>query len=297
MNKETRDMNIAALPFALKDDEARAALKTISEGITKDTLIPFLGPGLFQAAGAGATIPLEPETLAAELNKRAPAPGRIRKNMWSVAQFIEQRRHRKTLIAFMSDIFSPRIQPTALHVWLAKLGPSLIVDTWYDAAQRDALVAGATKSWGEIQGITRSGEFRDIWTRAYNAAGEEVLPETVESLQTLLYKPHGSVKPAANFLVADSDYVEVLTEIDIQTPIPQRVKDLRTTRGFVFIGCRFHDQMLRTYGRQIIKRSAGPHFMIADGARMSRNEWAFARQQNITVLDIGLAEAVALITG
>ena len=44
---------------------------------------------------------------------------------------------------------------------------------------------------------------------------------------TLLYKPHGSVAPARNFLISDADYVEVLTEIDIQTPIPDAVKDRR----------------------------------------------------------------------
>ncbi len=281
-------------PSVLSGDEARAALRRVADGIARDRLAPFLGPGLFQAAGAGATIPLEPETLAAELHKRAPAPGRIRTNMWSVAQFIEQRRHRKTLIAYMSEIFSPRLQPTALHHWIARVRPSLVVDTWYDAAMREAL--GASTGWGEVQGITRAGEFRDIWTRCYAPDGSEVFPELAETWQTLLYKPHGGVKPAGNFLVADSDYVEVLTEIDIQTPIPAAVRDRRTTRGFVFFGCRFHDQMLRTYARQIMKRSAGPHYAVAEASSLKRNEVKFLAAQGIILIDMPLREAMALLS-
>jgi hypothetical protein len=74
---------------------------------------------------------------------------------------------------------------------------------------------------------------------------------------TLLYQPLGSVAPAANFLVSDSDFVEVLTEIDIQTPIPQAVQQLRTNRGFLFLGCRFSTQLERIFAHQIIKRSSG----------------------------------------
>ncbi len=76
--------------------------------------------------------------------------------------------------------------------------------------------------------MTRAGEFRDIWTKAYDAAGAEVAPEAADAAKTVLYAPHGGVRPAKNFLVADSDYVEVLTEIDIQSPIPAAVKHRRT---------------------------------------------------------------------
>ena len=122
------------------------------------------------------------------------------------------------------------------------------------AATRTAL-AGRS-DWGEIQGITRSGIGEDRWYRFYDATGGEATRADAEGWTTMLYKPHGSVDPAKNFLISDADYVEVLTEIDIQTPIPDVVKDRRTERSFLFIGCRFHDQILRTYARQVTKRSA-----------------------------------------
>ena len=88
-----------------------------------------------------------------------------------------------------------------------------------------------------------------------------------------------------------SDYVEVMTEIDIQTPIPSAVKEARTDRGFLFLGCRFHDQMLRTYARQIMKRSRGPHFAVAETSALTRNERKFYDDQMIEIIDLPLAEA------
>jgi hypothetical protein len=105
----------------------------------------------------------------------------------------------------------------------------------------------------------------------------------------VLYKPHGAVTPATNFLVADSDYVEVLTEIDIQTPIPELVRDVRASRGFLFIGCRFHDQMLRTFARQIMKRSAGPHVALVPDTNLTRNELRFFADCEITPLALPLS--------
>ena len=251
-------------------------LTAIAEGIRAGRLVPYLGAGAIPTG----IVPTLPEEIAAELHKRVPAPGRIRGNMWSVAQFIEQRRHRKTLVALMSDIFRVPVEPTELHRRLAALPIPLIVDVWYDGAMRAAL--DGRMDWVEVQGITRALENSDIWFKAYDAAGVQVPPEAAHATRTLLYKPHGGVTPAQNYLVADSDYVEVLTEIDIQTPIPDAVKLIRETRGFVFIGCRFHDQMLRTYARQIIKRSKGPHYILVEDDTATRMEWKFFDEIGVT---------------
>lgn len=275
---------------------AEAKLADIRFGLEADRLVPYLGPELMRLAGE-PPVPILPETVAAALHAKAPAPSRIRTNMWSVAQFIEQRRHRKTLVAYMAEVFAAPVVPSKLTTWLASLPLSLIVDTWYDGATRAALKAAGRTDWVEVQGITRAGVNRDIWTKTYDAAGVEVLPEAADTAETVLYKPHGAVTPDKNFLVADSDYVEVLTEIDIQSPIPEVVKGLRTTRGFVFVGCRFHDQMLRTYARQIAKRSAGPSTAIVEVANLTKNELKFFAELGIEVVDMPLARAIDLLVG
>ena len=284
-------------PIALTGAAAAAKLADVRAALLADRLAPFLGPDLLTADGAASPVPATPEAIAAALNARAPAPSRIRNSMWSVAQFIEQRRHRKTLTGWMAEIFSAPVTPPRLMNFLAGLPLSLVVDTWYDGAFRAALTAAGRDDYVEIQGVTRAGESRDIWVKAYDPSGAEVLPEVARSARTVLYKPHGGITPAKNFLVADSDYVEVLTEIDIQSPIPEEVKRRRTDRGFLFVGCRFHDQMLRIYAKQITKRSAGGHVAIADLATATKNEVRFYADMGVTVLDMPLTEASAILVG
>ena len=198
--------------------DTAALVADVARRLKAGTLVPYLGPGLLAEADDAVPVPITPEAVAVELNRKSPTPGKIRSNMWGVAQFIEQRRHRKTLIAFMAEIFAAPVAPTALHAALAGLPLPLIVDTWYDGAMRSAL--SGRNDWIEIQGITRALETVDIWFRAYAPNGAVVNLTDPGDPRTILYKPHGAVTPARNFLVADSDYVEVLTEIDIQTPIP-----------------------------------------------------------------------------
>lgn len=283
--------------FAVSEEAAEKALLDVGQGLRRGVLAPFLGPGLVALQAGERRVPAAPEEVAAALHLRAPAPSRIRTNMWSVAQHIEQRRHRNTLKAWMAEIFSAEPQPTALHRWLAALALPLIVDSWYDSAMRAALVESGRTDFASIQGITRAGEVRDIWTRIYGADGNATDDPAVSTATTILYEPHGAARPAGNFLVADSDYVEVLTEIDIQTPIPEVVRDRRGSLGFVFLGCRFDDQMLRTYARQIIKRSKGPHYAVMSGAELTRNERRFLIANGITLIDMPLSDAINLVIG
>ncbi|WP_331375552.1 SIR2 family NAD-dependent protein deacylase [Sinorhizobium chiapasense] len=275
--------------------DAERRLDLLKEVLATDGIVPYLGPGLLRLSSAQPTIPHTPEAVAAALNLRATAPSRIRTNMWSVAQFIEQRRHRRTLQTWMSEIFAASVAPTVLHAWFATLPLSLIIDSWYDGTMRAALAETGRTDVVEIQGVTRANEFGDIWTKSYDLSGREL--ELGRAAKTVLYTPHGSVRPAANFLISDSDYVEVLTEIDIQTPIPEVVQDRRTNRGLFFVGCRFNDQMLRTYARQIMKRSNGPRIAVIDAATLTKNERRFLAANAITLIDMPIAEAVARLTG
>lgn len=283
--------------FSVNDEEAASTVLELRSRLQEGSLAPYLGPGLLEVAGAEAAIPASPEAVAAALNTWAPAPSRIRTNMWAVAQHIEQRRHRNTLKAWMAEIFAVEPQPTVLHRWLAGLSLPMIVDSWYDGAMRAALKKSGRKDFVSIQGVTRSGEIRDIWTRVYGVDDCQLEDATASQAATVLYEPHGGARPAGNFLVADSDYVEVLTEIDIQTPIPEIVKDRRGALGLLFLGCRFHDQMLRTYARQIAKRSKGPHYAVMNAEALTRNERRFLAENGITLIDMSLQQAVDLLVG
>jgi hypothetical protein len=112
-----------------------------------------------------------------------------------------------------------------------------------------------------VQGLAQSEHF-GTWTAGTTPvpARKAAQPDP-PARRTVLYKPWGGHAPAGNYLVSDSDFVEVLTEIDIQTPIPPMVQQRRAALGFVFLGCRFNDQLPRAFARQIMKRrrtSTGP---------------------------------------
>lgn len=272
--------------------DAEASLKKVAAGLRAGAIVPYLGPGLAELAKPVA--PINPEALAAFFGTKVALPRRAKGNAWAAAQHIESMKHRSTVTALMSEAFASPVAPTPLHRYLASLRLPMIVDTWYDGAMRAAL--GGRKDWGEVQGITRAGIGEDRWYRFYDAAGAEADRAAATGWATLLYKPHGSIAPAKNFLISDADYVEVLTEIDIQTPIPDAVKDRRTERSFVFIGCRFNDQLLRTYARQVTKRSSTLHYAIVEPATLSKNELRFLLSQGLTPIAIPLAEAVEILT-
>ena len=171
-------------------------------------------------------------------------------------------------------------EPTILHKYLAGIPElPLIVDTWYDDTTARAL-AEAGRSWGQIQGMSHPQSLGE-WVRYFGSDNEPSDAAAAEAWNTVLYKPMGAVTPAGNYLVSDSDYVEVLTEIDIQSPIPAVVQNLRAGRNFLFLGCRFDGEIGRTFARQIIKRSSDQHWAVLPG-ELTKNEQKFLDTYKIT---------------
>ncbi|NML16139.1 SIR2 family protein [Azohydromonas caseinilytica] len=262
----------------------------VADGLAAGTLAPYLGPGLL-ALCEGATPPADALALAGMLSAKVSVPGKIRSRLTAVAQFIENFKHRKTLVRVMDEAYAAAPAPSALHRWLAALPAPLIVEAWYDDTLRQALAARS--DWAEVQGLAQSEHF-GTWTGWYDARGQ-VSPDPIAAA-TLYYKPWGGHAPASNYLVSDSDFVEVLTEIDIQTPIPAEVQQRRATLGFVFLGCRFNDQLPRAFARQIMKRSQGPHYAVLPD-EPTRMEARFLSEQGITRIALPLAAAAAALTG
>jgi hypothetical protein len=262
------------------------------EGLEGRTLVPYLGPGLLALCDSAP--PADPVALAAKLTAKVSVPGKIRNRLTAAAQFIENFKHRQTLVKAMNEAFAVQAVPSPLHHWLAQLRSPLIVDAWYDDTLRSALVAASSRvDWAEVQGLAQSEHFGH-WLGWYDAAG--VAQADPIFAPTVFYKPWGGHAPAGNYLVSDSDFVEVLTEIDIQSPIPLPVQQRRGRLGFVFLGCRFNDQLPRAFARQIMKRSAGPHYAVLPDPP-TRMEGRFLAEQGIKRIALPLAEVAGLLTG
>lgn len=269
------------------------------DGLHAGTLAPYLGPLVLSLCPA-VPVPATPQDLATFLNAKTSVPGKIRNRLTAVAQFIENFKHRRTLVTAMDEAYAATPAPSALHRWLAKRPAPLIVDSWYDNTMRGALAERSRdlqarpegSTWAEVQGLSQSEHF-GTWVGWYTAAGVPS-PDPIEAT-TVLYKPWGARTPASNYLVSDTDFVEVLTEIDIQTPIPALVQERRANCGFVFLGCRFNDQLPRAFARQIMKRSKGPHFAVLPD-EPTRMEARFLDEQGITRIAVPLAAVAEQLT-
>lgn len=269
------------------------ALQELFGALARGEVIPYLGPGLL-AQVPDCPIPDSQEKLAALLASQVTVPHKIRTRLTAVAQFIENFKHRKSLVQLMQQAFSPELAALPLQQALAGMADiPMIVDVWYGDAMRGAMLASGRSDWGQVQGLSQSEHF-GTWYQFYDAAGQAVEQQRAAAWKTLLYQPIGAHAPAANYLVSDSDYVEVLTEIDIQTPIPPQVQALRQGRHFLFIGCRFNDQLQRSFARQIIKRSSARHWVVLPEPP-SRNEQRFLEEYGISVVAMQTADFSALL--
>jgi hypothetical protein len=252
------------------------ALETIRQALAAGLAIPYLGPGVLALSGEACPLPSSPEDLVDRLTAKASVPHKIRQNLTAAAQFIENFKHRKTVAAAMTEAFRREVPPTQLHHYLACIPAlRLIVHAWYDDLPQRALAA--RRGWGMVQGVSQAEHFGG-WVHYFDGGAQSRVDASLaESWMPLLYQPLGSVSPAANFLVSDSDFVEVLTEIDIQTPIPEAVQNIRKGRHFLFLGCRFSTQLERIFAQQIIKRSSDQHWAVLP-EMPTRNETRFLSQ-------------------
>jgi len=262
-------------------------IQTIAHRLDTGAVIPYLGPDMLSLCNDVA-VPATPLALAESMTAKVSVPHKIRKRLTQAAQFIENFKHRKSVVHLMNEAFANSPTPSPLHVALAASAAGLWVDTWYDDTMAAALaLVGPRGSWAQMQGLSQSEHFGH-WTGGYADDGS-LLPELPKGIARLLYKPWGSHSPAGNYLVSDSDYVEVLTEIDIQTPIPAAVQAWRTGRNFLFLGCRFDDQLTRCFARQIMKRSSDQHWAVLP-EEPTRMEARFLQEQNITRIAMPLAQ-------
>jgi hypothetical protein len=262
-----------------------AAIKEILAGLEAGQVVPYLGNGVWAAATTPPAHPIDHLQLVAKLTERVTVSHKLRKNLTGAAQYIENFKHRKTLVGLMKTAFENKSVPTDIHEFIASLHKlPLLVDAWYDDTMQIALEQHP--DWGQVQGVSQA-EHHGEWVRYYTAQGELTEAEIASKWQTLLYRPLGSARPANNYIVSDSDYVEILTEIDIQTPIPEMVQKRRLDKNFLFLGCRFGYQLDRIFARQIMKRSSTKHWALIEG-ELTKNEARFLQELNITRLDMPL---------
>jgi len=136
-----------------KDD---SVLNEIFTHLEQGGVVPYLGPGVLDLVAGECPVPNSPAALVQRLVAKSSVPHKIRNNLTAAAQYIENFKHRKTLVGAMTEAFAPSVEPTPLHQYLAKIAsePLLIVDTWSDNAMEAAMQS--RRLWGEIQDVSKS---------------------------------------------------------------------------------------------------------------------------------------------
>ena len=123
-------------------DQLEQAMNEVASG----RRIAYLGPEV--AALSDTAAPTTPQALSALLERQVRAPRRAAGNLWAVAQYIESRKFRATLNKLVEDAFdTPAAGSNPVHDWLARVGPPMIVDTWYDDGLLRAFAGSTLRTW------------------------------------------------------------------------------------------------------------------------------------------------------
>src|ERR1035438_68186 len=185
-------------------------IAAIRSALADGILIPYIGPGVLASTGAACPVPASMEALAARLTATSSVPHKLRGNLTGAAQFIENFKHRKTVVTLMKAAFAADVAPSALHRFLAgQPALPLLVHAWYDDLPQRALARRT--DWGMVQGLSQAEHYGQ-WTRHFRpdgtatddlhgVANDSAVHRSPEAAawRTLLYQPFGSVSPAANF--------------------------------------------------------------------------------------------------
>ncbi|MGF6695653.1 hypothetical protein OKW38_000264 [Paraburkholderia sp. MM5496-R1] len=143
------------------------SVQTIAERLCAGGLIPYLGPALL-ALCPDTAVPATPLALAEIITAKVSVLHKIRTRLTQAAQFIENFKHRKSLVSVMNEAFAMTPTPSALHCALAQARPQ--------------------GGWAQSQGLSQAEHFGH-WFAAYSADG--ALLDDVPASGALLYKPAG----------------------------------------------------------------------------------------------------------
>ena len=90
----------------------------IARQLDSGGVIPYLGSGMLSLCGDTA-VPATPGALAAVMTAKVSVPHKIRAKLTQAAQFIENFKHRKSVVMIMDEAFAPVPTPSPLHRALA----------------------------------------------------------------------------------------------------------------------------------------------------------------------------------
>ncbi len=306
------------------DRHARKVVRKMLNGI----VVPLLGaganlcdrpPGVKWELGRFDFLPDGGELAAHlveqfELTELGPdADKKTLEDLLRVSQYVETTEGSGELYQTLHRVFDGDYTPGSLHAFLAELAPTLrtrgngmqvILTTNYDDALERAFEA-VDEPYDLLTYIAASPrEFRGRFM--HWPPGEQ--PRVVESAndytgldlkqRTVILKVHGAVRRRSesfaedNYVITEDDYIEYLSQMNVEDLLPQAVAARLRNSHFLFLGYSLRDWNLRVmlhriWGEQPLEFPSWAVQRSADD--LEQAAWA---KRNVEILTLELGDYV-----
>lgn len=215
---------------------------TIIEGIKSGQVVPYLGPGALKDVKntqTSAPIPADSDSLILAMNGGQPMAPRLMYEFPRAAMNLENKKGRSFIERFLNTTYKDTEWTRGeLHDWLKALKPHYVIDS-----NRDTQLADSYSDTPHllIHGTARLGgsDYRFKIYQYDGTAYKEIDQSEVQTGQPILFKPLGCPIPESNYIAADADFVDYITELMGGFAIPAFMKMYRQKRQYVFLGMRF----------------------------------------------------------
>lgn len=235
--------------------------KELIEGIKSGKIVPYLGAGALNDVTNkvdGSPIPADSDSLILAMNGGQPMAPRLMYEFPRAAMSMENKKGRNFVNRFLNETYGEKQWTRGqLHDWLAEIKPNYVIDINRDTQLLDSY---ADTPHTLIMGVARimATQFRFKIFHYDGSAYSEIEQEAVNPDLPILFKPHGAPKPEANYIAADADFVDYITELMGGFAIPSFLKEYRKEKQYLFMGMRFNRDTERMVMSDIIYAADEP---------------------------------------
>ncbi|GAB6040592.1 SIR2 family protein [Endothiovibrio diazotrophicus] len=238
-----------------------AAFDSILAGLDAGDVVPYLGADALRGVSGvadGQPIPADSDSLILAMNNGRPMAPKLMYEFPRAAMNLELKKGRKFITRFLTKLYGETEWTVSeLHRWLAGRELPYIVDINRDL-QLQNLYSGRPHTL--ILGVARIGgtEYRFKLFHSDGTAYREVSLDEVDTSLPVLFKPHGSPQPEANYIASDADFVDYITELMGGFSIPPFLKQQRKDKRYLLLGMRLLRDTQRMVLSDIIYDAARP---------------------------------------
>ncbi|SEG25890.1 SIR2 family protein [Marinobacterium lutimaris] len=216
--------------------------KELIEGIQSGKIVPYLGAGALKDVTSkvdGSPIPADSDSLILAMNNGQPMAPRLMYEFPRAAMSMENKKGRSFVTRFLNETYGEKEWSRGqLHDWLADLKPNYVIDVNRDTQLLDSY---ADTEHTLIMGVARimASDFRFKIFHYDGSSYKEIEQSAVNASLPILFKPLGAPKPESNYIAADADFVDYITELMGGFAIPSFLKEYRQQKQYLFLGMRF----------------------------------------------------------